>query len=82
MTDEQGTEQVDISPAEFMRRLRPELYSDSTKRSRYELDRATLTLDLRESLLMRACEFYHDGLDVAIGRLIGLGSRCSSNFSS
>lgn len=42
MTDEQGTEQTSISPSEFMRRLRPELYSDSTKPSRYELDRGTL----------------------------------------
>jgi hypothetical protein len=52
MTDEQGTEQVDISPAEFMRRLRPELYSDSTMRSRYELDRATLEYHL-ETLTSR-----------------------------
>lgn len=52
MTDEQGTEQVGITPSEFMRRLRPELYSDSTKRPRYELDRATLEYHL-ETLTSR-----------------------------
>lgn len=46
MTDEK------TSPSEFMRRLRPELYSDSTKRSRYDLDRATLEYHL-ETLTAR-----------------------------
>ena len=41
-----------VSPSEFMRRLRPELYSDSTNRSRYELDRPTLEYHL-ETLTAR-----------------------------
>lgn len=52
MTDEQALEQGGISPSEFMRGLRPELYSDSAERSRYELDRPTLEYHL-ETLTAR-----------------------------
>lgn len=42
MTNKPGQGKSGVSPSTFMRNLRPELYSDSTERPRYELDRGTL----------------------------------------
>lgn len=37
-----GEQEKRVSPSEFMRRLRPELYSDTSDRTAYLLDAATL----------------------------------------
>ena len=46
MSNQPGPGKSGVSPSEFMRNLRPELYSDSTERPRYELDRGTLEYHL------------------------------------